>query len=198
MAPRAQGALARFEVLGAEEHGVGVAQRERRKFIPRGRRGRCATSQTSPGEAGKMPRKMNHLRHGNTMTDHMMFEAWAELLRPQFPSQAEFAFRPRRRAICVSWPEPAVAEKPSFGLRSVLVTFTQMAWKTYRGARSARRARADANLAAFVSAALAQYDAENEDYETTGAELQLSVASVDIFPPPVSLPAAAAQGLAAL
>jgi hypothetical protein len=132
------------------------------------------------------------------MTDHMMFEAWAELLRPQFPAQAEFSFRPRRRVICVSWPELAEAGRPSFGLRSVLICFTQMAWKTYRGARSARRARADANLVAFVSAALAQYDAENEDYETTGAELQVSVASVDIFPPPATASSAAAQGLTAL
>lgn len=132
------------------------------------------------------------------MTDHMMFEAWAELLRPRFPAQAEFTFRPRRRAICVSWPELAEADKPSLGLRCVLITFTQMAWKTYRGARSARRARADANLVALVNAALAQYDGENAGYETTGAELQVGVASVDLFPPPASVAASALQGAPAL
>ena len=132
------------------------------------------------------------------MTDHMMFKAWAELLRPQFPAQAQFAFRARRRIVCVSWPELAEAERPSLGLRSVMICFTQMAWKTYRGARSARRARADASLVALVSAALAQYDAENENYEATGAELQVSVAAVDIFPPPAVASAATTQGLPAL
>ena len=49
-----------------------------------------------------------------------------------------------------------------------------------------------------MSAALAQYDAENEDYETTGAELQVSVAAVDIFPPPAVASATATQGIPAL
>ena len=132
------------------------------------------------------------------MTDHMMFEAWTELLRPQFPAQAEFTFRARRRIVCVSWPELAEADRPSLGLRGVTICFTQMAWKTYRGARSARRARADANLVDLVSATLAQYDAENEDYQSTGSELQVSVAAVDIFPPPAAASAAAAQGIPAL
>ena len=118
------------------------------------------------------------------MTDHMMFEAWADLLRAQFPAGAEFTFKPRRRVICVSWPHEPRSGRPSMALHSVALSFTQLAWKTYRGARSARRARADAYLSAHVANALSQYDSENAGYESAGAELQISIASVEIFPPP--------------
>lgn len=131
------------------------------------------------------------------MTDHMMFEAWADLLRPQFPAGAQFTFKPRRRIICVSWPHNLDSDRPSMALHSVAVSFTQLAWKSYRGSRSARRSRADAHLAALVASALAQYDAENAGYETAGSELQIGIASVDIFPPPEGAMAAAGQGAAA-
>lgn len=131
------------------------------------------------------------------MTDHMIFESWADLLRPHFPAAAEFSFKPRRRIVCVSWPHERRSERPSMALHSVAISFTQLAWKTYRGARSARRARADGNLSTLVKNALAQYDSENAGYETAGAELQISVASVDIFPPPAGAMPAMGQGASA-
>jgi hypothetical protein len=140
---------------------------------------------------------MNHLRHGIGMTDHMMFEAWADLLRPQFPAGAEFTFKPRRRLICVSWPHEADSDRPSMALHSVAISFTQLAWKSYRGSRTARMSRADANLSAFVMSALAQYDSENAGYETAGSELQITVASVDLFPPPEGTMAGTGQGAVA-
>lgn len=118
------------------------------------------------------------------MTDQKMFEAWADLLRPLFPPGAEFTFKSRRRVVSVSWPHDPGLARPSMALHSVAIDFTQLAWKTYRGARTARRARADANLVAIVQGALAQYDAENARYETLGAELGIAVASIDLFPPP--------------
>ncbi len=131
------------------------------------------------------------------MTDHMMFEAWADLLGGQFPAGAAFTFKPRRRIVCVSWPYERGSERPSMALHSVAISFTQLAWKSYRGARSARWKRADANLSALVANALSQYDSENAGYETAGSELQISIASVDIFPPPAGSAAAMGQGASA-
>ena len=131
------------------------------------------------------------------MTDHMMFEAWADLLGAQFPAGADFSFKPRRRILCVTWPRESRSERPSMALHSVAIFFTQLAWKSYRGARSARRLRADASLVALVANALAQYDSDNAGCETAGAELQVSIASVDLFPPPAGAITATGQGASA-
>jgi hypothetical protein len=115
------------------------------------------------------------------MTDQAMFQTWSELLRPQFPRHAEFTFKPRRRTIWVTWSHDA---EPKIS-RSVAITFTNLAWKSYRGARSARRAKADQNLAAFVASQLALVEGEQDGaYEFPSSELEISVASVDLFPPP--------------
>ena len=66
----------------------------------------------------------------------------------------------------------------------VNIAFTQLAWKTYRGARSARRAKADANLVAVVQAGLAQAGGEEGVHEFPAEGLFVEVASIDLFPPP--------------
>ncbi len=122
------------------------------------------------------------------MTDQLMFQEWTALLRPLFPSHAEYSFKPRKRVIGVNWVEQGVeqvgAGETGECRRSVIISFTHLAWKGYRGARSARRSRADQHLVALVNGTLAQYNALAE-YEPT-AELQIVIASVDLFPPPAS------------
>jgi hypothetical protein len=113
-----------------------------------------------------------------------MFNTWVEVLRPLFPPNAEFTFKSRRRMICVGWVEADELGRPNRSPRSVLIAFTHLAWKTYRGSRSARRAKADLNLLALVQAGLAQSGAEHEAaYDFPGGELRIEVASIDLFPP---------------
>lgn len=118
------------------------------------------------------------------MTDQLMFQTWTAMLRPLLPSHAEYSFKPRRRVIGVNWVEQDEAGETSECRRSVIISFTHLAWKGYRGARSARRSRADQHVLALVNGTLAQYNALAE-YEPT-AELQIVIASVDLFPPPAS------------
>ena len=139
--------------------------------------------------------KMKHLHGIRQMTDHLMFEGWAGLLRPLFPAQAAFTFKSRRRVICVNWPDQAGGQ-PGSAAHSVVIAFTQMAWKSYRGARAARRSRADMRLVALITAALAQHEAESAG-EAEATDLQISVAAVDIFPPPAALSSGIGERLAA-
>ncbi len=118
------------------------------------------------------------------MTDQSMFQAWIALLQPLYPSHAAFNFKSRRRIIGINWVQRDESAETSERWRSVTVCFTHLAWKGYRGARSARRSRADQHLVALVNGTLAQYNALAE-YEPT-AELQIVIASVDLFPPPAS------------
>lgn len=132
------------------------------------------------------------------MTDQSMFDTWAALLGPLFPPDAEFAFKPRRRSICVGWVQADELGRPNRSPRTVLIAFTYLAWKTYRGARSARRAKADVNLVALVQAGLAQSGGEQEAaYDFLDGELRIGVASIDIFPPPAGASAVAGQVLSA-
>ena len=118
------------------------------------------------------------------MTDQLMFNTWAELLRPLLPPNAEFTFKSRRRLICIGWMEADELGRPNRSPRSVLITFTHLAWKTYRGSRSGRRAKADLNLLALVRAGLAQSGAAQEAaYDFPNGELRMEVASIDLFPP---------------
>ncbi len=118
------------------------------------------------------------------MTDQLMFETWSELLRAEFPAGAHFGFKLRRRTITVNW-LPFAGAEPVYGeLHSLSIVFTNIAWKGYRGARAARRARADANLVALVKAAQSQYATEAA-FKKPVDELEVEVASVDLFPPPV-------------
>lgn len=83
-------------------------------------------------------------------------------------------------------------------LRSVSITFTNLAWKGYRGARSARRSRADQRLEALVRSHLSQFDALNDpSYVGRAAELEISVACVDLFPPPAGPSSASGERLMA-
>jgi hypothetical protein len=134
------------------------------------------------------------LRQSQKMTDQLMYETWAELLRPQFAEHAQFSFKPRRRTIVVKWaPEGSNAGTS----RTLSIVFTNLAWKGYRGARSARRARADANLVALVNAHLAHLEADGgSGYDFSSADAELEVASVDLFPPPSSSSRPAAETLA--
>jgi len=119
------------------------------------------------------------------MTDQLMLDTWAGLLRPLFPAEAQFTFKARRRLICVAWAEADALGRPERSGRSVLIAFTHLAWKTYRGARSARRARADVNLVALVRSAAMPPCAEHETpYDFPAAELRIEVGSIDLFPPP--------------
>jgi hypothetical protein len=121
------------------------------------------------------------------MTDQLMFDTWAGLLGPLFPVDAQFTFKSRRRLICVGWAEPDELGRPERSGRTVAIAFTHLAWRTYRGARSARRARADVNLVALVRAALMQTGVENEHetiYDFPAGELRIEVGSIDLFPPP--------------
>jgi hypothetical protein len=132
------------------------------------------------------------------MTDQLMFDTWVELLRPLFPPDAEFTFKPRRRSICVGWVQDDELGRPNRSPRSVLIAFTYLAWKTYRGSRSARRARADVNLIALVQAGLAQSGGEQEAaYDFPDGELRVGVASIDIFPPLSGVAELAGQRLSA-
>ena len=132
------------------------------------------------------------------MTDQSMFDTWAELLRPLFPPDAEFTFKPRRRSICVGWVQADELERPNRSPRTVLIAFTYLGWKTYLGARSARRAKADVNLVALVQAGLLQSSGgEEAAYDFPDGELRIGVASIDIFPPPAGAEQAAVQLLSA-
>lgn len=132
------------------------------------------------------------------MTDQSMFHTWAQLLRPLFPANAEFGFKPRRRLICVSWAQDDDVGRPNRSWRSVALSFTNLAWKGYRGARSARRARADLNLISLVKSNLAQFGGEHEiEYDLRPDELRIGVASVDIFPPTAGSSRLAEQSLSA-
>jgi hypothetical protein len=115
------------------------------------------------------------------MTDKQMFHTWCDVLRAQFPQQAEFSFKPRRRTLSVTWMHDV--ERKTW--RSMSITFTNLAWKGYRGARAARRSRADQHLKALVRSHLSQFEALQErSYDGRMAEVEVSVASIDIFPPP--------------
>ena len=118
------------------------------------------------------------------MTDQLMFDTWAGLLRPMFPAGAQFTFKPRRRQICIWWTDADELGREGRCVRVVTVAFTQLAWKTYRGARSARRAKADLNLIAQLQAGLGQVEGEEAAYDFAGGELRIEVASIDLFPPP--------------
>jgi len=132
------------------------------------------------------------------MTDQLMFTSWVELLRPLFPAGAEFTFKSRRRTICVGWFEDDELGRPNLSTRTVLIAFTHLAWKTYRGARSARRAKADLNLLALVQAGFAQAGAEQDAaYDFPNGELRVEVASIDVFPPPSGAAQSTGQGLSA-
>ena len=128
------------------------------------------------------------------MTDQLMCETWAQLLRPQFPQHAQFQLKPRRRTIVVNWvPQGSDAA----ALRTLSIVFTNLAWKGYRGARSARRSRADANLQALVNAHLTHMEADSAGgYDFGSAESELEVASVDLFPPPSGATRATAETIA--
>jgi hypothetical protein len=76
------------------------------------------------------------------MTDQLMFDTWVGLLRPLFPTGAEFTFKSRRRLICAGLPQADKPGRANQGPRAVNIAFTQLAWKTYRGGRCARRAQA--------------------------------------------------------
>lgn len=114
-----------------------------------------------------------------------MFDTWAGLLRPLFPTDAQFTFKPRRRLICVGWAETDELVGSNAGAHSVHIAFTHLAWRTYRGARSARRTKADSNLLALVQAGLTQSGAEQEAaYDFSNGEQRIEIASIDLFPPP--------------
>ena len=138
------------------------------------------------------------------MTDQLMFEKWSELLRPLFSQQADFSFKPRRRSMCICWTQDGDPRD----FRSVAIVFTKLAWKGYRGARSVRRSRADQHLEALVRSHLRQFDRLHREtyhkgcydtgsYDTRSGELQISVASVDIFPPPAGMSASMGETLSA-
>lgn len=112
------------------------------------------------------------------MTDQDMFRGWAQLLAPLFPEGAEFGFKPRRRLICVSWVQNDQLGRTHGELHTITIAFTQLAWKAYRGARSARRARADINLIALTRPWLEQHGDEE-----SSSESRIQVASIDLFPP---------------
>ena len=132
------------------------------------------------------------------MTDQSMFDTWAEMLRPLFPPDAEFTFKPRRRSICVGWVQDDELGRPNRSPRTVLIAFTYLAWKTYRGARSARRAKAEVNLVSLVQAGHAQSGGGEESaYDFPDGELRIGIASIDIFPPPAGASQAAVQLLSA-
>src|SRR6185436_15615470 len=116
---------------------------------------------------------------GLPMTDQAMCEKWADLLRPLFPAQAGFTFKPRRRLICVSWSEDG--DDTGHDRHSVAIAFTQLAWRGYRGGRNARRTRADLNLECLVRVVLAQ---DGADAEWPSGEMRIDVSSIDLFPPP--------------
>ena len=132
------------------------------------------------------------------MTDQFLFDTWAQVLRPLFPPNAEFAFKSRRRLICVGWTEADELGRPNRSPRSVAIVFTHLAWKTYRGSRSARRAKADLNLLALVQAGLARSGAgEEAAYDFPNGELRMEVASIDLFPPPAGVAQTTGQNLSA-
>jgi hypothetical protein len=126
------------------------------------------------------------------MTDKQMFQTWSDVLRAQFPEHAEFTFKPRRRTLCVTWMQDV--ERRLW--RSVSITFTNLAWKGYRGARSARRSRADQYLDALVRSHLSQFDALRS-YDGQMEELEISVAAIDLFPPPAGAYLGSGHGLGA-
>ena len=131
------------------------------------------------------------------MTDQSMFDTWAQLLRPLFPFSAEISFKTRRRVICVTWVQDDDLGRQDRERRCVVIAFSHLAWKGYRGARSARRARADVNLLALVKSALAQDGGEIEGaYDFPTGELRVQVASIDLFPPSTGAVQAAAQSIA--
>jgi hypothetical protein len=116
------------------------------------------------------------------MTDQLMVDTWSELLRPLFPLHAEISGKPKRRTILVQWQQAGIGtESPQS--RSVAITFTNLAWKGYRGARSARRTRADQQLEALVRSHLSQFDLLKEAAYGSSDEAEISIASVDLFPP---------------
>ena len=132
------------------------------------------------------------------MTDQTMFETWAQMLRPLFPAQAQFTFKVRRRSVCAVWPQAEGGRDPYPSTRSVVLAFSNLAWKGYRGARAARRARADQHLADLVRSSLAQVGGEaGVDFDTCADEVRITVASVDIFPPPGNSTRASGPSLSA-
>ena len=110
------------------------------------------------------------------MTDQDMFEGWVPMLAPLFSGRAQFDFKPRRRLICVHWMQDDEPGRPGRERAMVSVAFTQMAWKAYRGARSARRARADLNLIALIRPWAELYVGEDP------ADVRIPVAWIDLFP----------------
>jgi hypothetical protein len=136
----------------------------------------------------------DEIRGSKIMTDKQMFQTWCEVLRPQFPEHAEFTFKPRRRTLCVTW--QADVERKLW--RSVSISFTNLAWKGYRGARAARRSRADQHLEALVRSLLPQFDSLHErSSDGRIEEVEISIASIDIFPPPAGITAGAGERLGA-